>query len=979
MKVWFNYICKSCKIMNIKHLYLRLIERPRINALGVQQLSHKVHSKVFFREPTPPPAEIVELSISHLKRHGLYGKNPDQNPPISFDVPPLRGTTKTLDEHFYQLGLISSDPYLKCAKKFADINLPPPPPPGTKWKPQSGWTKYGLDGTVTRVEHPTDEMLVFDVEVLYKHSPFAVIACAAGETGWYAWVSPWILGKSNTDRHLVPLGPPDTARVIVGHNVGYDRARVKEEYSLKKTKFAFLDTMSLHVATNGMCSRQRPTWLKYQKLQKQKLKDGTLNMDAMSQDMLDMLEEGEEAWIARSSINSLQEVALFHCDIKVDKEVRDQFGILNKEGVLEQLNTLLDYCAADVATTHKVYKKVLPNFLEVCPHPVSFAALRHLSSVALPVDKTWEDYIKRAEDTYIETSEAIKNRLIDLASDALAHKDNPKEFMADPWLQQLDWTIPKTRTVKVKGEVSERPAKNQKMPGEPKWYKDLFPTGKSRDIKISVRSRIAPLLLKLAWDKKPLVWSDVYGWVVKVPVSEKANYEDKPLVRCDMAEETNELLNNDLENVYYKLPHKDGPTARCVSPLAKSYLKYFEDGMLSSPNPLAKEALKMNAECSYWISARERIKGQMVIYESDVEEGYLRGVTEAAQEKSKKEENHNNPEEISKKEKDHNDPEEVSMKEEDHNNPEVGIILPQLIPMGTVTRRAVERTWLTASNAKINRLGSELKAMIKAPPGYVFVGSDVDSQELWIASLVGDAQFKLHGGNAIGFMTLEGTKAAGTDLHSKTASILGISRNHAKIFNYGRIYGAGVKFASTLLKQFNPTLPDTEADQTSQKLYKETKGTKAKHTLFRDRPFWRGGTESFVFNKLEEFANQDLPRTPVLGAGITEALRREYLTSNGFMPSRINWAIQSSGVDYLHLLVIAMEHLIDSFMLEARLAITVHDEIRYLVKDEDKYHVAMALQIANLWTRAMFSQQMGIEDLPQVRLHHIEFIDSGES
>jgi hypothetical protein len=37
-------------------------------------------------------------------------------------------------------------------------------------------------------------------------------------------------------------------------------------------------------------------------------------------------------------------------------------------------------------------------------------------------------------------------------------------------------------------------------------------------------------------------------------------------------------------------------------------------------------------------------------------------------------------------------------------------------------------------------------------------------------------------------MTLEGTKAAGTDLHSKTGSILGISRDQAKVFNYSHIY-----------------------------------------------------------------------------------------------------------------------------------------------------------------------------------------------
>jgi DNA polymerase gamma 1 len=60
-----------------------------------------------------------------------------------------------------------------------------------------------------------------------------------------------------------------------------------------------------------------------------------------------------------------------------------------------------------------------------------------------------------------------------------------------------------------------------------------------------------------------------------------------------------------------------------------------------------------------------------------------------------------------------------------------------------------------------------------------------------------------------------------------------------------------------------------------------------------------------------------------------------------------------------------MDHLTRQYGLDARLAITVHDEIRYLVKDEDRYRAAMALQVANLWTRAMFSSQMGINELPQ--------------
>ena len=95
--------------------------------------------------------------------------------------------------------------------------------------------------------------------------------------------------------------------------------------------------------------------------------------------------------------------------------------------------------------------------------------------------------------------------------------------------------------------------------------------------------------------------------------------------------------------------------------------------------------------------------------------------------------------------------------------------------------------------------------MIRAPPGYNFVGADVDSQELWIAAILGDSQFAgIHGNclpihpsvylssslsvapfvigcTAFGWMTLQGQKSDGTDLHSKTASTIGITRDQAKV------------------------------------------------------------------------------------------------------------------------------------------------------------------------------------------------------
>jgi len=115
-------------------------------------------------------------------------------------------------------------------------------------------------------------MLTFDVEVLYKIHPYPVIAAACSPTHWYTWISPWLLSESTQQEHLIPLGPPEVPRVIVGHNVGYDRGRIKEEYSLALSRNRFLDTMSFHVATQGVSGPQRGMWLGYWKNLKTKEK-----------------------------------------------------------------------------------------------------------------------------------------------------------------------------------------------------------------------------------------------------------------------------------------------------------------------------------------------------------------------------------------------------------------------------------------------------------------------------------------------------------------------------------------------------------------------------------------------------------------------------------------------------------------------------------------------------------------------------------
>ncbi|KPV75547.1 uncharacterized protein RHOBADRAFT_5472, partial [Rhodotorula graminis WP1] len=917
--------------------------------------------------PSPPSSRAVDISVAHLRHHKLLPEPGTSSPKklapaVEFDLPRLQGPT--ISHHFHAIGRDVAEPFLSMAKDFARADVPPMPE-REQWVLAPGWTFYSADGSYESVDFPSvdDATLVFDVETMpYAGGHFPIMAIAAGVKGWYAWCSPWLSGDDDKPNHLIPFGPPslferpDTPpRLLIGHNVLYDRARVAHEYTLRRPSTRYLDTLSLHVAVSGLTNPQRPTWIKYRKEQEQAA--AAASSEAPSEASEPVVDQpvsptapaagarttaGDAAvkdWKEVSSLNSLAEVARLHCGITVDKSLRDVLidPSLTIADARECFDELIAYCATDVATTLAVYRQLVPKFLESCPHPVTFAGVALMSQPVLPVDRKWPEYLERAERKYQDRLEGVTGALVTLAEEARAkfdHRGADGRFVweDDPWLRQLDWSPKKAR--RAAGPVD---VKSSDLVW-PKWYWDLDVPRQGLDV--SIGKRAAPLLLKLRWKGFPVAFSKEHGWMYRIPAAEldAALVADPSLKALEFSDVADASLDADTDGAYVKLPHPDGEGKNVGSPLSKPFVAAFEDGVLTSEYPAAEAALALNASCSYWTSARERITNQMVVWNGDARVPAPTPAAVAASEAS---------------------------------DDAQGLILPQVVPMGTITRRAVERTWLTASNAKKNRVGSELKSMVRAPAGYAIVGADVDSEELWICSVMGDAQFGIHGATAIGWMTLEGTKSAGTDLHSKSASILGISRDDAKVFNYSRIYGAGVKHAVQLLLKSNPALTTNEATDLAKALYASTKGVVDRSPAFR-RNFWHGGTESFVFNKLEEIAQSERPRTPALGCGLTSALTKAYLPADGkskagegYLPSRINWVVQSSGVDYLHLLLVSMEYLTRRFEIDARYLISVHDEVRYLVKEEDKDRAAMALQVANLWTRSLFAYRLQMPDLPQ--------------
>ena len=401
------------------------------------------------------------------------------------------------------------------ARELASAELPPIPDNWVLDRP--GWTKYHADGRTEQVQDLGGERMVsFDVETLYKVSPYPVMATAASPTAWYSWLSPSIFATAPTepdeerppwdrripDHHphdLIPLFPQPRsepsgsskegpARLVIGHNVGYDRARVLDEYSLKCTGTRWLDTLSLHVATHGITSVQRPAWQAHRKNKMQKREreaealavmrdtaeeegDVTLlaQLDAYAGDLAldDIGDEGgngasaaaaeasQKRWEDITSINSLAEVASLHCGHKVDKSVRNRFAddsISHASQLVPELSSLLAYCAKDVKVTHDVYQKVFPLFQTSCPHPATISGVLSMGNAFLPVDENWEKYLQAAETKYREMDEGVRKALRVLVEKL--RKEGRRE--GDVFMDQLDWTEKKARWSEEVGERAMR-------------------------------------------------------------------------------------------------------------------------------------------------------------------------------------------------------------------------------------------------------------------------------------------------------------------------------------------------------------------------------------------------------------------------------------------------------------------------------------------------------------------------------------------
>ena len=218
---------------------------PRFSPLRIQMLSKPLHDHLFGQEEEQATPEQVQRSRKHLETHGLWGREVSTIPDVDFQLPPLEGSN--IDEHFQAIATQQLAPYYPLIEALCEATLPAMP---SEWSYSPGWTKYvGVD--CVPVSYPEDDALVFDVEVCVTEGPIPTLATAVSPTCWYSWVSERLTreqdfaqaGKRMTVEDFIPLETESESsepgrgwwrkRLVVGHNVGYDRARIKEQYFMK--------------------------------------------------------------------------------------------------------------------------------------------------------------------------------------------------------------------------------------------------------------------------------------------------------------------------------------------------------------------------------------------------------------------------------------------------------------------------------------------------------------------------------------------------------------------------------------------------------------------------------------------------------------------------------------------------------------------------------------------------------------------------
>ncbi|KAK4887550.1 hypothetical protein RN001_003821 [Aquatica leii] len=514
---------------------------PRLNNLNIQMLSKVMYEQVFKGiDDSKQCPNVLEQCQNDLLKHGMVKSDIEYMPDVDFKIPKLIG--KNIIEHFYNIGEAQAKPYRDLV--LGVLKYVPEVP--KLWLMQSGWTRYAPNCDPMLVTCPLEDCILFDVEVCMQVGKLPTLATAVSSEAWYGWVSDSLIDGTGKpvvandyfQEDLIPLHNEtnlNIPKIVIGHNVSYDRARVKEQYLLENTGLRFLDTMSLHISISGITSYQRAVLKSEEK------------------------PEEDEKWLTCSSLNNLKEVYKLYCGKEIEKGVRDLFVEGSLLDIREQFQTAITYCAQDVLATYEILKVLFPLFLERFPHPVTFAGMLELGTAYLPINSNWMNYINNSEQAY-EDLDIDRKVILTRCADQACQLLHNEKYLENLWMWDQDWEVKQLKMRKnASKEVREEkietvddevdpleerfsylrdtcrylPAVPTLLPGYPNWYRklcskpDSSPDWIPGPNLISTSMQITPKLLGLTWEGYPLHFIRGKGWGMIVPFVNDPTLETK--------------------------------------------------------------------------------------------------------------------------------------------------------------------------------------------------------------------------------------------------------------------------------------------------------------------------------------------------------------------------------------------------------------------------------------------------------------------
>lgn len=257
------------------------------------------------------------------------------------------------------------------------------------------WTKLDIEGNLTELEFPDSNSSIFDTETFVLgsscNSPIVGQALGKDKEGTpslYMWLHP---SFDRDDEEYVPQKVSiGENKLLIGHSFSFDRQKIKEVYSFKKTKNIFLCTMAMMMQVGGLPDGQR--WAA----------------------KVDPLKNWKAAKIQRYGC-AMGLVPSYEFitgrDLPPDsKKLRDIFKKAKTfQEFRDSRHEILTYSMLDVIYNWELFVGVWDQYLKMINHKAIIAGQAIVIDSIVPHIDYWDDWVDRCDTEYGRIEQQIYN------------------------------------------------------------------------------------------------------------------------------------------------------------------------------------------------------------------------------------------------------------------------------------------------------------------------------------------------------------------------------------------------------------------------------------------------------------------------------------------------------------------------------------------------------------------------------------------